>query len=147
MNPVLLRIGILLALGGLTWLAVFLGRNYVAGRKRRALRAAPLPTSSAMSGKVRLLVFSSADCRQCHTHQAPAVQQVSVAWGDLLAIEEIDAPATPDLTMRYHILTVPSTVILDAAGRARAVNYGFAPAALLLTQIDAAWEAETALVG
>lgn len=147
MNPVELRVGILLVLSGFTWLAIFWGRRFVAGSKRHAFQAAPLPSDSTTAVQVRLLVFSTADCRQCHTHQAPAVQQVRAAYGDLLTIEEIDAPATPDLASRYHILTVPSTVILDASGRARAVNYGFAPAAQLSTQIDAARNAEPALAG
>jgi hypothetical protein len=40
------------------------------------------------------------------------------------------------LTQRYRILTLPSTVIMDAAGRTHAVNYGFANTKLLLDQVD-----------
>jgi hypothetical protein len=55
-----------------------------------------------------------------------------------VVVEEIDAPSTPELTRRYSVLTVPTTVVLDAAGRARAVNYGFADTRRLLEQVDEA---------
>jgi hypothetical protein len=35
------------------------------------------------------------------------------------------------------VLTVPTTVVLDATGHAHAVNYGFAPMQRLLEQVDA----------
>jgi len=34
------------------------------------------------------------------------------------------------------VLTLPTTVVLDAAGRAHAVNYGFANTQRLLEQVD-----------
>ncbi len=65
-----------------------------------------------------------------------ALQRVVAARGDQIAIVEIDAPNEPDLTQRYRVLTVPTTVVLDATGRAHAVNYGLANTQKLLTQID-----------
>jgi len=58
--------------------------------------------------------------------------------GANVTIVEIDAPTTPDLVHQYHVLTVPTTVILDPSGRAQAVNYGFANTQRLLEQVDAA---------
>ena len=55
---------------------------------------------------------------------------------DQIAVVEIDAPNEPDLTQRYHVLTVPTTVVLDATGQAHAVNYGFANTQKLLAQVD-----------
>jgi hypothetical protein len=51
-------------------------------------------------------------------------------------VVDVDAPDEPELTQRYQVLTVPTTVVLDAMGRARAVNYGFANSAKLLEQVD-----------
>ncbi len=51
----------------------------------------------------------------------------------------------PELTERYRVLTVPTTVVLDASGRAHAVNYGFANTQRLLEQVDTVL-AETAQV-
>ena len=42
------------------------------------------------------------------------------------------------LTQAYHVLTVPSTVVLDAEGNAHAVNYGFANTQRLPQQVDEA---------
>lgn len=138
MPDLLMRSGIVVALGIVTVLMIVLGRSFVASRRAAALRAAPLVAPEGSTSGVRILVFTSADCRQCHTHQAPAVARVLAERPGTVQIQEIDAPATPDLTSRYHILTVPATVVLDASGQARAVNYGFAPAATLLAQVDAA---------
>jgi len=51
-------------------------------------------------------------------------------------VVDVDATTERDLVQAYHVMTVPSTVILDAAGQAQAVNYGFAHTQRLLTQID-----------
>ncbi len=50
---------------------------------------------------------------------------------------EVDAPSSPELVQHYQVLTVPTTVVLDATGHAQAVNYGFANTQRLLEQIDA----------
>jgi thioredoxin-like negative regulator of GroEL len=57
-------------------------------------------------------------------------------YGEQVSIVEVDAPNEPELALRYRVLTVPTTVLLDAAGRARAVNYGFANSHKLLEQVD-----------
>jgi thioredoxin-like negative regulator of GroEL len=85
---------------------------------------------------VRILVFSSADCHQCHELQIPALQRVLEARGTKVSVAEVDAPNSPDLTQRYRVLTVPTTVVMDAQGRAHAVNYGFANTQRLLEQVD-----------
>jgi thioredoxin-like negative regulator of GroEL len=86
---------------------------------------------------VRILAFSSADCRQCHTLQRPALLRVAELREDIVSVVNIDAPSSPDLTERYQVLTVPTTVVLDATGKAHAVNYGFTNAQRLLEQVDA----------
>jgi len=58
------------------------------------------------------------------------------ARGSKVSVAEVDAPNSPDLAQRYRVLTLPSTVIMDAAGRAHAVNYGFANTQHLLDQVD-----------
>jgi thioredoxin-like negative regulator of GroEL len=114
--------------------------------RRRRLAFAALPTQSlsitdgtdedAARTPVRILAFSSADCRQCHTMQTPALQRVTEARKDQVSVDEIDAPGSPELTRRYQVLTLPTTVVLDAAGRVHAVNYGFASTQHLLEQVD-----------
>lgn len=145
MNDVVLRVGVLVLLSLAVWGAVWVGRRYVEAQRRRALAAAPSAegvyehTGSDGTGNsvgVRILAFSSDDCVQCHRLQAPALRRVIEARGDAVAVVDVDAPGAPDLTKRYNVLTVPTTVVLDASGHARAVNYGFANVQKLLDQVD-----------
>ena len=138
----LVRVGVLIFVSILLLLVVWSGRRFVEMQRRRAL-AAVLITSgggdvdvNASLSHVRILAFSSDDCRQCHEMQIPALQRVLNARGSKVSVAEVDAPNSPDLTQRYRILTLPSTVIMDASGRAHAVNYGFANTQRLLDQVD-----------
>ena len=141
MSPLLMRFGILVGVSLLLWLVVWSGRRYVGRSRRAALNSAPLILPEApgarSSGAVRILAFSSEDCRQCKQLQEPALRRVLAARGERVAVVEVDAPSTPELTEQYKVLTVPTTVVLDASGKAHAVNYGFAPAQRLLEQVDA----------
>ncbi len=142
MTVFMLRIGVLVLVSILLLLVVWSGRHFVEAQRRRALAAVPLTLGGgntdahASLSLVRILAFSSADCRQCHEMQIPALQRVLDARGSKVSVAEVDAPNSPDLAQRYRVLTLPSTVIMDAAGRAHAVNYGFANTQLLLDQVD-----------
>ena len=141
MTIFMVRIGVLVLVSMLLVLVVWSGRRFVEAQRRRALAAVPLAfggdmDANASLSQVRILAFSSDDCRQCHEMQIPALQRVLDARGSKVSIAEVDAPNSPDLTQRYRILTLPSTVIMDAAGRAHAVNYGFANTQRLLDQVD-----------
>lgn len=145
MIGILIRIGVLALVSLLVSVGVRYGRRFVEKRRQVAFAASPLPLFSTASGvdahttrtPVRILAFSSADCHQCHTMQTPALQRVTGARKYQVSVEEIDAPGSPELTRRYQVLTVPTTVVLDAAGRVHAVNYGFASTQRLLEQVDA----------
>lgn len=150
----LARLAILLGVAIFTCLIVLWGYRYVERRRQRALSALPLvpikvedsaqyvksansvTTKDSVSTPVRILVFSSDDCSQCHLYQSPALHRVAELREDIVTIVEIDAPSSPDMTERYHVLTVPTTVILDETGKAHAINYGFANAQKILGQVD-----------
>ena len=68
--------------------------------------------------------------------QRTALQRVLEARGEAVRVVDVDATTDEQLVLTYHVLTVPSTVILDAAGNAHAVNYGFANTQRLLQQVD-----------
>lgn len=157
MSGFLVRLVVLALVSGLLCLLIWAGRRFVEMRRQQALAAEPLevqasgnehysfqPTSTnpvsesseSSDSPVCILAFSSADCHQCHQLQAPALKRVQEAIGDTVTVVEVDAPGSPELVQRYHVLTVPSTVILDASGHARIVNYGFANTRRLLEQID-----------
>lgn len=146
MTDLTIRLGILLLAIFLTWLLVKAGSQFVARQRRRALAARPLALTEIVSpgsttvaplSTVRILSFSSPDCRQCHQLQAPALQRLLQARGDMVSVVDLDATVEQELTQNYHILTVPSTVVLDGQGSAQAINYGFANTQRLLEQVDA----------
>ncbi len=140
MSVFLVRAGVLIFVSMLLLLVVWSGRRFVEAQRRSALAAVPITSSGsdmdASLSFVHILAFSSDDCRQCHEMQIPALQRVLDARGSKVSVAEVDAPNSPDLTQRYRILTLPSTVIMDASGRAHAVNYGFANTQRLLDQVD-----------
>ena len=124
----------------LVWALVWVAQRFIAAERQRAFAAAgtssPLSASEQSSAvAVRILAFSSETCRPCHTLQRPALEEIAARHGDSVAISWIDAPSSPDLTERYHVLTVPTTVVLDAQNHVHAVNYGFAPTYRLQEQI------------
>ncbi len=140
MPDILMRLAVLVLVGLALCLLVWVGKRFVERQRRQALAAVPPPEMSATQhdsgSQVRILAFSSPDCHQCHTLQAPALLKVQEARGAVVSVIEVDAPSSPELTQRYHVLTLPTTVVLDAAGHAHAVNYGFANTRRLLQQVD-----------
>jgi hypothetical protein len=90
-----------------------------------------LPGEQAKMRAPYILYFSGEACSVCRTHQEPALRAL-----DGVRIEKIDALAEADLARRYHVYTLPTTVVVDADGRPRHVNYGYASAEQLRGQID-----------
>src|SRR5437763_13699308 len=143
MPDIFVRLGVLALVSVLLCLFTWSGQRFVEARRRQALAAAaPGIFSEISDGEVqsrplvRILAFSSANCHQCHQLQAPALKRVLEACGTDVSVVDVDAPDEPELVQRYHVLTVPTTVVLDAKGRAHAVNYGFANTVKLLEQVD-----------
>ena len=143
MPDIVVRLGVLALVSVLLCLFTWSGQRFVEARRRQALAAAaPGIFSEISDGEVqsrplvRILAFSSANCHQCHQLQAPALKRVLEARGTDVSVVDVDAPDEPELAQRYQVLTVPTTVVLDAKGRAHAVNYGFANTGKLLEQVD-----------
>lgn len=138
MSAVFVRVLILAAVAAGGVVAVLAARGVVGRQRSAALGASPYQPADVSEAAVRILAFHTADCRQCFTLQAPALARVLAARGGHVHVQDVDAIAEAELAARYHVLTVPTTVVLDAVGQARAVNYGFATTDRLLTQVDAA---------
>ena len=143
MPDIVVRLGVLALVSVLLCLFAWSGQRFVEASRRQALAAAaPGIFSEISDGEVqsrplvRILAFSSANCHQCHQLQAPALKRVLEARGTDVSVVDVDAPDEPELAQRYQVLTVPTTVVLDAKGRAHAVNYGFANTVKLLEQVD-----------
>ncbi|GCE18719.1 thioredoxin family protein [Dictyobacter kobayashii] len=89
-----------------------------------------------VAARVRILAFGSEDDRQCRILQAPVLRRVVEAKGNVVSVMNVDVASSPELAERYHVLTVPTTVLLDANGKTYAVNYGFTNAQSLIKQVD-----------
>jgi thioredoxin-like negative regulator of GroEL len=108
-----------------------------------ALRAAQSRQRAHLVGRVveaqvggpTILFFSGATCTVCHTAQRPALDRLAPALDGLVEVREVDVAAEPALARRFKVMSLPTTVVVDAEGRARAVNAGFAPALVLQRQL------------
>lgn len=110
----------MLAVAYLLWRWVQMRRLAMAGRD-------PLPAEVAAlvpAGRPALLYFTTADCAQCRFRQAPILQQLSSQAG--VAVHTLDAIQHETAARFFGIMTVPTTVWLDAERRPVAVNHGLA---------------------
>ena len=97
-----------------------------AGRARRLA----LGVSAAPAPEPYILYFTGDSCTVCRTHQEPALAKL----GDV-RIEKVDAVAERTLADRFHVYTLPTTVVMASDGSALHVNYGYAPAQKLDRQL------------
>lgn len=108
-----------------------------------ALRAGQARQRAHLVGRVvepevggpAILFFSGATCTVCHTAQRPALDRLAPAVAGLVEVREVDVADEPGLARRFKVMSLPTTVVVDAEGRARAVNAGFAPAPVLQRQL------------
>jgi hypothetical protein len=61
--------------------------------------------------------------------------RLAAALGDKVTVRSLSALEHPDLVQQIGILTVPATVVLDAAGTVRHLNLGYASDARLREQL------------
>ena len=115
-----------LAVVGLIVLAAA-GLENLRSRRARRLVAGVTATPAA---EPYILYFTGDSCTVCRTHQEPALARL----GDV-RIDKVDAVADRALADRFHVYTLPTTVVMAPDGRALHVNYGYAPAPKLERQL------------
>src|SRR5215216_5131249 len=109
-------------------------RVWSAWKLRRLRVAAPL-ADLAPSGRPAVIAFSTPACAECRTRQAPALSRLAAALGDQVTVRSLSALEHPALVQQIGILTVPATVVLDAAGTVRHLNLGYASDVRLREQL------------
>ena len=77
-----------------------------------------------------ILYFTGDSCTVCHTHQEPALARLGN-----VRIDKVDAVVERELADRFHVYTLPTTVVLAPDGQALHVNYGYASAPKLERQL------------
>jgi thioredoxin-like negative regulator of GroEL len=98
-------------------------------RSSRARRRA-VGATSAPAADPYILYFTGENCTVCRTHQEPALAKLGT-----VRVDKVDAIAERELADRFHVYTLPTTVVMSAEGRALHVNYGYAPAQKLGRQL------------
>jgi hypothetical protein len=98
-------------------------------RSLRARRQA-IGTTAAPAAGPYILYFTGEACTVCRTHQEPALAKLGP-----VRIDKVDAIADRPLADRFHVYTLPTTVVMSPDGRAIHVNYGYAPAPKLERQL------------
>ena len=77
-----------------------------------------------------ILYFTGEGCTVCRTHQEPALAGLGT-----VRIDKVDAIAERELADRFHVYTLPTTVVMSSEGRALQVNYGYASTGKLERQL------------
>jgi hypothetical protein len=115
-----------LAVAGFVVLAAAGLEIYRSQRARnRAVGVTAVPSSDPY-----ILYFTGENCSVCRTHQEPALARL-----DGVRIDKVDAVADRTLADRFHVYTLPTTVVMAPDGRAVHVNYGYAAAPKLQRQL------------
>ena len=131
-GDILLRLGLTL---GIIAIGLF---AYWFINQRLLLRAQNnvLSLLSPLPNKPVIVYFTTPDCAPCKTIQRPALNHISGVMGDKLQVIEIDAIARPDLAKQWGVMSVPTTFLLDARGKAHYVNNGVARVEKLMEQLQ-----------
>jgi thioredoxin-like negative regulator of GroEL len=124
------RLLILLALTG-GFLVLVLGARALA--HSRTLSAQELTAAEVWKaldaqpdGRPAVVFFKTPSCAECATQRALLTN---------VRVIEVDASQRPEVATRFGVLTAPTTVVLAADGRVRAVNHGFAGPDRLAAQL------------
>lgn len=111
------RVALLLILSLAAMIACYLLR---AIHMRRIRAFAPHPTAADTPA---LLYFRADSCAVCPA-QGRIIDQLGAHWHGHVRMEIIDAEREPETAACYHVFTLPTTILHDADGRVRQVNYG-----------------------
>lgn len=102
--------------------------------KRRLMQA--VQPHSPAPGKPTLLYFTGEYCTVCKFQQTPIVESLRARLGESIAVQTYDVSTRPEIAARYRVLTLPTTVVLDAQGGVRAINYGVTGQSKLEAQLS-----------
>lgn len=131
-SDILLRSGLAIAIIALGVLAYWLLNQRLLVRAKQNV----FTLFNQLPNKPVIVYFTTPECVPCKTVQRPALNQVSQLLGERLEVVEIDATQRPDLATAWGVMSVPTTFLLDAGGKARFVNNGVTRAEKLMEQLD-----------
>ncbi len=132
MDATLIRL-VVVALLAAAFLAIALVSQRRVRQRTAAVQSAPVPEALLArlpASQSVIVAFSGPHCPSCR-QQATALEGLN----GVVHILKIDASQEPALASALAVATVPTTVVIDASRRIRAINLGFRPASTLLAQL------------
>ena len=102
---------------------------------RQGPAAAGRASATSRPGIPGVVYFTTPTCVTCKAAQAPALRALTERLSGKVQVIEVDALGDKALAKKWSVLSVPTTFILDRAGRPRHVNHGFASTEKLFGQI------------
>lgn len=127
---------VILGIGIVAATVVCVGWRLWQQRRLAVLREVTAPVHlppGVAGGKPTVLYFTTTACAQCRLQQAPILAQLQNKVD--VAVHKLDAIEQEALAQLYGIMTVPTTVVLDAQLRPVAINHGVAPLHKLQGQV------------
>ncbi|HEX2618803.1 MAG TPA: thioredoxin family protein [Phototrophicaceae bacterium] len=110
--------------------------------KRQAQRAKIEPRDPLLvdmqPGKPALIYFTGAHCGPCKLVQKPVIQQLTRDLGDSFQFLEIDIEQNMEAAMRWGVMKVPRTFILDRDLKVHTTNLDVTLLAVLKRQLEEA---------
>jgi hypothetical protein len=102
---------------------------------QRVLVGSVVESSRPSSALPSILYFTGEACTICHTAQRPALRALASGLDPGIQIREVDIAVEPALARHYRVMSLPTTIVLDAAGQVTDINVGFASAQTLHRQL------------
>ncbi|MFZ0129646.1 MAG: thioredoxin family protein [Candidatus Dormiibacterota bacterium] len=102
---------------------------------QRELVGSVVDTTGAPGPLPSILYFTGEACTICHTAQRPALRTLAAGIDPGIDIREIDIAVEPELARRYRVMSLPTTIVLDASGQVIDINVGFASGEVLRRQL------------
>lgn len=129
---------LLLAAGLLIGLVV--AGKMIAVMNRRSVRARMNAATPADHGRPTLFYFWTTDCAACPVQgqQIEEAVRLLAMRGKRFDVKQINAFEDPTLARSMNVMTVPTTVLLDAGGKVVAWNAGFREARTIVAQLESA---------
>jgi thioredoxin 1 len=101
----------------------------------RQAQSKRLGLENARPGIPAILYFTTPSCAPCRTVQAPALERLMALYKGAVQVIKIDAQARPEVADHWGVLSVPTTFVIDPAGKPRFVNNGVTRAEKLQQQL------------
>jgi hypothetical protein len=130
------RVAVVAVVAIVVWGAFAVGKSVALRRSRRAIAGNGWSGADLGGGDVSLVLFTGPRCSRCAAQRSAIETARSNRTG--VGFVEFDASVETDLARRLIVMSVPTTVVVDATGEVLFRNGRLVDSAILGRQIDKA---------